>query len=365
MFSRSIRIILFLLPAIAIQLNADFERIDGQIDGAPYSVWLPEEDNRILYIFAPGYRPETASRSIAVNAAEDPVLRPRLESGWTIATTAYQKNGWAVKEGIQDIQNLIRELIQLTGEFRYIMIEGHSMGGLIAVHLAELNFDINPITGILAVGSPILISGSRLKTLGGSVEDLEFTFQPSRAVLFVSNFNELRGPLHYVGKASEGEAWRMVAAMTLERPGHVNITADERSQSLDILYDWVSGEPPTRLGDATIAVPEAVSEGKIGDGLLSARITRLDPDYGNIDINASFSDLQSLGLDFGDRVGLRVGEERRIARIGDRYASVPQGDWVVVVLPDGLLRIAINMGNASEDIQGFPDDEIELLTVEE
>jgi pimeloyl-ACP methyl ester carboxylesterase len=352
--------LLFALP-LAADDSVYVERQDGILDGAPYSLWMPSFNNNILYVYAPGYRPEAGTREITFDAQTDPVIKDLLPQGWTVATTVYRSNGWVVGSGINDLRALIEHATTEAGPFRYVLVEGHSMGGLIALHLAEEAEEDTLVSGVLVVGSSVVMEESRLRAFGGKPADLDYTFEPIRPVLFVSNFNELEGPLTYVGRASAGPAHRFAAAKTIERMGHVNVTDEERAAALTWIYNWVSGEPPARLGDLTIEVIEAVGGGVLGDDRVEGTITRLDPDFGNIDVNISFRDLNALGVDFGSLVAVQVGEEIRMARVSDRYAGVPQGDWVIVVLPNGLLRLAINMGNASQDIQGFPDDTLILI----
>lgn len=352
---QSINCILISLLVSGLILKADVFPLlnshEGELNGAPYHIWSPAGfNNEILYVFAPGYRPDSAPRELVMDPLADETLAPRLEAGWTVATTLYRKNGWAVQEGIEDVLALVERAYEVAGPFRIVLIEGHSMGGLIAMHIAELAETPHRIHGVLAVGAPAVNSGGWLQNLGGNPEDLDFTFAPFRPLVFVSNENELRGPLHYLGMASENDTYQFAAVFTIERRGHVNLTAGERFSALEQLYNWVSGEPPTRLGDLTIAVPQAVGEGVLTGDVLQGRVVRVDPDYGNIDLSITLIDLAKLGLTMGDSLGIRFGEEERIARISDRYAGVPRGEWVAVILPDGKIRIAINHGNAAADL---------------
>lgn len=333
----------------------------GDIEGAPYAVWRPAEANGILLLRAPGYRPMDAPRGIVWEASEDPVYAALIDDGWTVAMTRYRRNGWVIDDGVTDVAALIENLSAAYGPFRIVIVEGESMGGLIVTRLVEDPARSGLVSGAVAFGAALAVPGDRLTELGGDPADLRLTHAPTRPLYFVSNRNELAGPLAYLARAAMEETHMRVAVHSLERPGHVNLADEERSLALLRIYNWVSGEPPARLDDASVDVPQAVGSGRLGDDAIAAEVTLVDPNYGNIDLNVTLADLRQYGADFGDSIGIRKGEQTHFARIGDRYASVPAGQWVAVVLPDGQLRLAINMGHAASALGVEPGSELLLL----
>ncbi len=336
----------------------------GDIDGAPYAIWRPAEANGMLLLRAPGYRPMDAPRSIAWEATEASVYAALIEDGWTVAMTRYRRNGWVIEDGVADVATLIEHANENYGPFRIVIVEGESMGGLIATRLVEDRERSHLVSGAVAFGAALSVSSDRLAELGGDPAELRLSHAPMRPIYFVSNRNELAGPLAYLAHAAADETVMSVAVHSLERPGHVNLADEERSLALLRIYNWVSGEPPARLDDASVEVPEAVGSGQLGSDRIIAAVTSVDPNYGNIDLNVTLSDLSQYGAGFGDRVGIERGDSVHFARIGDRYASVPDGQWVAVVLPDGQLRLAINMGHAASTLGVEAGSELTLVPMQ-
>jgi hypothetical protein len=335
--------------------------ITGELDGAPYAFMQPAKPGGdTLLVLAPGYRPLEGSRAASIDL-DDAALRARHEAGWTLAATAYRRNGWVVRDGLADVVALIDHLNDTHGPFRQIFVQGESMGGLIVTRLVEDPALAPLVSGALALGAALGVDPARLTELGADPADLTLTHAPLRPILFVSNRNELAGPLAYVAAVATGDSHRLAAAHVVERLGHVNLTPAERLESLTRLAHWAAGEPPARLADVTVNPPVAPTAGTRTGDILHAPVRRLDPDVGNIDLDATRADLQSLGLEHGAPVVIRVADGTPItALIADRYAAVPRGEWVLVVLPDQRLRLALNMGNATTTLGVTPDSTLAL-----
>ncbi len=361
-------IVLFIISLGAPALIRASEPLRGQSDGAPYALWLPKAEGpvgKILVVLAPGYRPPEASRVARLDIT-DADLVARHEAGWTIAATAYRKNGWAVSEGVRDIVSLVAKLDAEHGPYRLRFVVGESMGGLIVARLMEDPVHGPIFSGGLALGAALGVEPGRLAELGGDAADLELTHRPLRPLVFVSNRNELAGPLAYFAEVAASAPERLAAVHIVDRPGHVNLTAEERRRALETVYNWSSGEPPSLLGDATVAVLAIPSVGEIVGEKLHGKVTRVDPDFGNLDIGGTFSDLRALGVDYGSTVA--ISNEAGLivnAVVGDRYAAVPRGAWVLVILPDGGLRLAINMGHAGEGLSASMGSALSLARVAE
>ena len=358
----SLLIVALLLPAGLVAAP-----IHDELDGAPYALWQPAAgatNAGILLIIAPGYRPADAGRDARLDPA-DPALAARHEAGWTLAATAYRRNGWVLPEGVADVAALADHLNATHGPFRLTFVQGSSMGGLIAVKLMEDPAHAPHFAGALALGAALEVTADRLATLGADTADLTLTRQPLRPILFASNRNELAGPLAYFAAVAASPAHRRVAVYAVNRPGHVNLTPAERGVGLQMVHHWAEGEPPTLLGDLTQPVPAAASGGEFtADGLVT-RVLRLDPDFGNLDLDATSDDLAALGLDFGGVVGVRPAEpaDAKVipTLVTDRYNVVPRGEWILVVLPDGRLRLAINHGNAAAALHAEVDTRLTLV----
>jgi len=116
--------------------------LTGELGGAPYTIKFPSSWNGTLLVYAHGYvdkadhAGEVDSRSAAPspNPALDGVL---LGQGYAIAGSAYQDNGWAVKEGIHDTRLLASFFNGRFGKPDETLLWGFSMGSLVTFATAE------------------------------------------------------------------------------------------------------------------------------------------------------------------------------------------------------------------------------------
>jgi S-adenosyl-L-methionine hydrolase (adenosine-forming) len=98
------------------------------------------------------------------------------------------------------------------------------------------------------------------------------------------------------------------------------------------------------------------------DGLLVAEVLWVDR-YGNAQLNVDPDEVAS----FGDRMGLRVGDDRRTARRAATYGEIAPGEIGLVVDSYGLLSVAVDRHSAAERlglragsavlIEGFDDEQ--------
>ncbi len=128
------------LPAMATSPESACQ--DGtQRSGALYRICMPDLNdwNGDLVIFAHGY--------VAPN---EPLTIPDLELpgglsiselvnklGFAFATTSYSTNGLAVREGIEDLRDLIDIFTSVHGQPRYVYLVGGSEGGVITALAVE------------------------------------------------------------------------------------------------------------------------------------------------------------------------------------------------------------------------------------
>jgi len=117
---------------------------DGpQSSGATYRICMPGADtwNSDLAIYAHGYVPFNEPVAIP----EDQLVLPDTTSipevmnglGFAFATTSYSTNGLAIREGVQDVRDLVDVFRALHGDPRRIYLGGASEGGLVTVLALE------------------------------------------------------------------------------------------------------------------------------------------------------------------------------------------------------------------------------------
>jgi len=335
----------------------------GELHGAPYVIWTPAEANGNLLVRAPGYRHLDATRAIAWDAREDPVYAELIDAGWTIATTHYRRDARVGEAGMADLVALIEFTGRAHGPFTTVIVEGEAMGGMIAIRLLEDPARSQQISGAIVFGTLLDAASEHQADQDVTSEEVVLNYRPSRPLYLVSSHDQLAGPLAYLARTASQQPRMTVAVHVIERSGQLELTDPERRRALRQIYNWVNGEPPPRLGDATIEEPLPVGSGALGNDQVRTGVLDVDPAYGNLDLDVTLNDLIDLGVGLGDRVAIRAGATTHFARIGDRYASVPTGEWVLVALPDGRLRLAVNRGNAAAALGIAPGAELLLQSV--
>jgi len=113
-----------------------------QKSGALYKICVPDVWNRELVLYAHGY--VSASDPIALPdlSIDDTTSMEKVfnDMGYAFATTSYSKNGLAVKEGIEDLADLVDIFKNNFGRATHVYLVGASEGGLITNLSIEKNF---------------------------------------------------------------------------------------------------------------------------------------------------------------------------------------------------------------------------------
>lgn len=105
--------------------------------GAIYAIAVPDEWNGRLVLYSHGYRDPESPIDLR-NQDNLDLLRERLVAeGYAIAYSSYSQNGFAVKDGMQRTQQLRGIFTSYFGTPTETLLMGHSLGGLIALGLAE------------------------------------------------------------------------------------------------------------------------------------------------------------------------------------------------------------------------------------
>lgn len=240
---RSIKGVLFaiflsLWPAQAAEPG--YTVAEGKHKGSLYKMAQPRNWNKKLLIIARGARgkgrPLTADFKI-----EGTYVADLLAGGWLVAQSSYRRNGIFVTDGLADIKALYDLAVSTYGRPERTYIEGSSMGGNIAVLLAEE--PRGAFDGALAVGAALTCDDNGTASDKNLDSFRRHTFRPNIPVLFFSNVNELERVAEYAAQASSGTANAVL--WTSPRRGHCNVNDDEKLKALSALVDWAeSGRKP-------------------------------------------------------------------------------------------------------------------------
>ena len=130
--------------------------------GSVYGIWVPERWNGDLVLYAHGFIDSELPIGLPTG---DGVLQLRaglLDLGYAVAYSSYSENGLAVKDGAQRTKQLRGIFAEEFGEPGRTYLAGHSLGGLIAVMLAEKH--ANHYAGALPMSA----------FLGGSQPEIDY-----------------------------------------------------------------------------------------------------------------------------------------------------------------------------------------------
>lgn len=140
-----------------IQATEGSTTYEGTLNtGALYKIWMPENWNGELVVFAHGYVAPNEPIAIPENqlTLSDGTYIPDLvtDMGYAFATTSYRENGLAVQEGIIDLVELVNQFKSMFPDPKYTYLVGGSEGGLITIKSSEMK---HVYSGGLALCGPI------------------------------------------------------------------------------------------------------------------------------------------------------------------------------------------------------------------
>ena len=107
--------------------------VTGEKFGALYGIYVPENWNGGLVLYAHGFVP----RQWPIELPEPPIRDALLGEGFAVALSSYSDTGWAVSEGHKQTKGLLPIFRQNFGQPSRTYVMGNSMGGLITLRLVE------------------------------------------------------------------------------------------------------------------------------------------------------------------------------------------------------------------------------------
>jgi pimeloyl-ACP methyl ester carboxylesterase len=117
-------------------LPAGAELIDGSTGpGSLYRLARPANWNGDLVIYAHGYA--SPDQPVALPAEGELFIGMFGAQGFAVAFSSFSENGWVVKDGAQRTHQLLGIFTSKFGQPKRVYLGGASMGGLIAIKLAE------------------------------------------------------------------------------------------------------------------------------------------------------------------------------------------------------------------------------------
>lgn len=311
------------------------ELLTGEIGGAPYVIARPASWNRNLLLYAHGFKAESAPLTIKLDPA-DPVYARLLAEGWIVAATAYRRNGMILRDAIADLNALRDHIAATEGAPHMTLLLGESMGGAIVTLIAENEPD--RYQGAVAIGAALYAKDD--------LYPLALTARTKIPVIFLTNRSELEEPAAYVERAARAPV--PPALWTIDRDGHVNVNAAERTAALEGLTAWITTNDIERRRDATQSGPATTSTVEFVDGTARGRVAEITDGYGNLFSSFVPADFEKLGVKRGDRFDLEINGRTFRVVYGADYPDAARGAWVAFPRAEGVILFAINRGNAAQ-----------------
>lgn len=339
------RILLSALLFLTIIRAAEIS--SGEIGGAKFTVAAPDVWQENLVLIAHGYRPEKAALGVELDTTDD-FVAPLVKQGWAVAITSYRRNGWIIEDAILDLKALRAHVVEKHGVVKRCIVVGSSMGGLVGTLIAEGAMD--EVQGVVNIGA----------YLGEWEKEKEFyhslTWKPKVPILFLTNQNELEHPKHYRSKAGP----ELTALWEVRRDGHCNTSHAENLQAVQAANAWIEGKAPEKEKNGTISPPKRASTAKKIDGGLSGNIRMASESWGNLSTAFVAADLESLGLQLGDKAVVSNGEIKLEVSVVNYRSDAEQGKGALYLTPNGWIVVMINGGNAAKALGVKTGDSVRL-----
>lgn len=343
----------------------------GEIAGAKFALARPAHWNRHVLLLAHGYR--AADRPLVADLfPEHLAYRTLLAEGWIVAKTSYRRNGIILADAIADLDALRDHIAEKIGEPSRVLLEGESMGGLIATLMAEREPDRTlgaapRYAGAIAIGAALQVKEPN--------SPLGLTLQPKIPLLFLTNQSELEGPRRYVVADVPREPALRPILFRVSRDGHVNVNQPERLVALRAIEAWLDRgraavpRPAENalFFDATVAPapePSRVTPHADGRGF-DARVVEISAVYGNVFLDAQSADFAAAGI--GRMTWFQLTAHDQTFRVlhGRDFASVKRGEWVAFANADGFTWLARHYADAAATASLRVGDTVHLRRYDE
>ena len=226
----AIVLLLLFTPLQARQTTQTNTIETGVIARAPYYIEIPAKWNKGLVLHAHGYTPEGSEPPPHDSAVYKAIREVFLSRGFAFAASSYSRQGWAVKEGIEETESLRRHFVATHGQPSETYITGHSMGGHITMAIIEQHADA--YQGALPLCGPL---GAAIDFLTAGPFDMLVTFEAIFPVTIGSP---------YQVRAGTGDRIKAAVAAHPDRAarfaGHYNRTVPQLTEALTEFHTLVS-----------------------------------------------------------------------------------------------------------------------------
>lgn len=354
----------FILCWVACVASAAEYTIEtGEIQGAHFTVARPARWNRQILLVAHGHRKESAELKADLYP-ERAAYRTLLQEGWVVAKSSYRRNGVIIRDAVEDLDRLREHLEKRLGPPERVIVEGESMGGLIALLIAErVPDDTQLYHGVVAIGPALQMRDSE--------PGVGLTMQPKIPVVLLANRSEYDPARLYAEVKLPTELRPFVPALLrVNRDGHINVNQAERLVALRALIGWLDyGTPTLPTGTSTAGyldatrIPEPLpsrvflDDDKRG---FTAHVSEATTMNGNLLLDVQPADFEAIGLAQNAWFQATIGEQTFRVFFGTDFKSVNRGEWVVFENADGFYWLARNGQSAAATARAQVGDVVHI-----
>lgn len=325
----------------------------GEIEGAQFAWAQPTRWNKSVLLIAHGLVEESAPVEINFNP-DHAAYKKLTDEGWIVAATSYRRNGVILADAMKDLDNLRAEIVRRVGQPERVIVEGDSMGGAIAVLLAEREPELPEprYQGVIAVDPALALREPDSAITGLSM-------QPKIPVVFLCNRSEIDGARGYRDLNFPRDVRPFIPALLrLNRDGHVNVNQAERLFAIRYLNSWLdTGSAPLNTASPNLGYIDAT---RIPDPQPSrvfldadergftAHVTEISGRFGNLLLDAQPEDFEKIGLSPNAFFQVTIRERSFRVLFGRDFNSVKRGEWVAFVNADGFFWLSRNFASAAK-----------------
>ncbi len=320
----------------------------GVLNGANYAIANPPGGwNKRLLLLAHGYRPESAAliADLHPERASNKVI---IDEGWMVATTSYRRNGLIIGDAVADMDALREYIARAYGEPERTVIEGESLGGLVATIISER--DKGAYDGAIVFDATLYAKEPNMMT--------GLTLLPRIPLLFLATQREAAEAKSYLtALVARPSPVIQPVLFLIQREGHTNINQPEHLAAFRAMNDWLDRgrdalpQPKDQAPyyDATVVPDPAPSTAMaIPDGHgFETFVAEVDAVYGNVLLEAQAQDFQAAGIPPMTYCTLEAGSKKYRTLYGRTYSDVKDGEWVSFPDADGRTVLSRNFADAA------------------
>ncbi|KAJ5066056.1 monoacylglycerol lipase [Anaeramoeba ignava] len=314
---------------------------EDEIEGAKVRTFIPKKWNGNVILFAHGFRPETETLGLVLTLdSNEPFIKKILKQGWIVAETSYRRNGRIIREAIQDLNNLRKYIMDHFGDISLCVIEGRSMGGCIATHIAEMYPDL--YQGCVAIGAALLAKDDS--------NPLEFEYNPKIPLIFLTNQSELGTIQKYISKCKEQNKDQDIilpALWEVWREGHNLVSQKERFLAMNSLLEWITFQTNITVRSKNILI-DYKRKSKSEEPLVSfdsnglfVPVIQIDPVRSSFFLGLCSEDLAKIQIKINDYFWIKFNDKKVKVFYGTYPFFVSKGSWIAYDHPDGCICVSI------------------------